>query len=431
MNATLQRPKGTQDIVPPQSTAWLHLLDTLSTTLLQAGYAYAATPIFEATALFERGVGDSTDIVNKEMYSFVKEERSLTLRPEGTAGLVRAYIENGLHRAPKPVKLFYHGPMFRYERPQEGRQRQFHQLGAEVLGSDSPAVDAELIALALDALTSLGLQETLTLELNTVGDAADRPRFVEAFSALVQPQLPQLCADCNRRFTQNPLRMLDCKVPTCHSYYQSEAVEAFLTQFEWSPEATEHFDTLTELLRGLNVPFTINRRMVRGLDYYTRTVFELSSNALGAQSAVCGGGRYNGLVEALGGPATPAVGWAVGLERLANLLAKTQAPPQATPVGPTYYVATGASTASVVQALRIAKALRAQQHTTVEVDLSQKPLGKQLAQASKRGAVHALLLTEEEAAKGHALLKHLATGEQHTVGLAALHTGQVTRVENP
>jgi histidyl-tRNA synthetase len=299
------------------------------------------------------------------------------------------------------------------------------------LGSDSPAVDAELIALALDALTTLGLQETLTLELNTVGDAADRPRFVEAFSALVQPQLPQLCADCNRRFTQNPLRMLDCKVPTCHSYYQSEAVEAFLTQFEWSPEATEHFDTLTELLRGLNVPFTINRRMVRGLDYYTRTVFELSSNALGAQSAVCGGGRYNGLVEALGGPATPAVGWAVGLERLANLLAKTQAPPQATPVGPTYYVATGASTASVVQALRIAKALRAQQHTTVEVDLSQKPLGKQLAQASKRGAVHALLLTEEEAAKGHALLKHLATGEQHTVGLAALHTGQVTRVENP
>jgi histidyl-tRNA synthetase len=399
-SSTVQRPKGTQDILPAQSHQWFGLLATAATVLESANYQRIDTPIFEATHLFERGVGDSTDIVNKEMYSFEKEGRSITLRPEGTAGVVRAFIEQGLHRAAKPVRLYYAGPMFRYERPQEGRQRQFHQFGCELLGLDTPQADAEAILQAMTVLEALEVQG-VELHLNTVGTPEDRVRFRDALKTVLAPHLPTLCEDCQRRFEQNPIRMLDCKVSTCKTLYNSEVVESFLQTFDWSVQAQESFKTLCDILTTLNIHYTINRRMVRGLDYYTGTVFELTSNQLGAQSAVCGGGRYNRLVETLGGPETPAIGWAMGVERLMKLATLHHAPVL------DYYVVTNRPAA----AFALAKQLRTL-GKRVEVDLTNKPFGKQLAQADKRNAVHAIILGDTEVAAEQVQVKTFATGEQ-------------------
>jgi histidyl-tRNA synthetase len=394
----IQRPKGTHDLTPDLSHAWKHLLDLAMGTLERANYKAIHTPIFEATDLFARGVGESTDIVHKEMYSFEKSSRRLTLRPEGTAGVARAFVENKLSQHGLPQRLYYFGPMFRYERPQEGRQRQFHQIGAELIGLDTPAADAESILLAWQVLNALGIGD-LRLELNTVGDPADRPRFRESLQALLKPHFQTLCPDCQRRFEQNPIRMLDCKVPTCRTIYTSTAVEDFLEHFTWSTEASEAFEALCHILNVNGVPFTINRRMVRGLDYYSRTVFEFVTERLGAQGTVCGGGRYNGLIEALGGPATPAIGWAMGVERLFKLMTHPEAPALDA------YIVTDCH----AEAFGFAEHLR-QQGLRVEVDLSSRPFGKQLQVASKRSARHVYTIGRQEVESGLIPFKNFETG---------------------
>lgn len=398
----LQRPKGTQDILPGDVSGWQHVESVTRQLFNQANYQELRTPIFEDTSLFARGVGETTDIVNKEMYTFEKGERSLTLRPENTAGVVRAYVENGMSRMPKPVKLFYIGPMFRYERPQAGRQRQFHQLGIEQFGLDSPAADAEVIILAMELFDTLGLKD-LNLEINNIGCLECREVFKTRFKALTEPFLPSLCESCQGRYHTNPLRMLDCKEAGCKQIYSQGEVAAFLEEDTTCEDCRTHFNTLKEILTTLSVPYVQNKRLVRGLDYYTRTVFEITCNHLGAQNAVCGGGRYNGLVESLGGPPTPAVGWAAGMERLISLL------PEKTASKPEYYIVSQ----EAAPALRVAQQLR-KQGLRVETDLTGKGFGKQFAQADKLGATWAVILGENEIAAGQITLKNLSSGEQST-----------------
>jgi histidyl-tRNA synthetase len=400
-SSTIQRPKGTQDLLGPAMSSW-HSLEALATqVLLQAGYNEIRPPILEHTELFMRGVGEGTDIVSKEMFAFERSDRSFCLRPEGTAGVVRAYIENGLHRWPKPVKLFYMGPMFRYERPQEGRQRQFHQLGCEVLGLDTPACDAEVIAMAMAVLNQVGVSDC-TLHINNVGEGEDRHRFATEFKAVVAPHLPNLCNDCTRRFEQNPLRMLDCKVPTCNTFYNGPVVSDFLETFRWNAESESAFEETVDLLRRMGHTVAINRRLVRGLDYYTRTVFEIvGGKGLGAQNTLCGGGRYNGLVETLGGPTTPAIGWAFGLERLAKVAVIPD------PASKLLYVVHD----DLVAAMTLAAPLRAA-GWQVELDTTGRPFGKQLQAADKRKALAALILGDTERQTGSVQLKCLADSQQ-------------------
>jgi histidyl-tRNA synthetase len=407
----LQRPKGTQDILFPDIQLWQDVEKLARQWFSVAGYQEIRTPVFEPTELYVRGVGDTTDIVNKEMYSFEMGERQLTLRPEGTAGVVRAYLQNGLSRWPKPVKLFYMGPMFRYERPQAGRQRQFHQLGVEVFGLDTPAVDAEVIVMAWQFLQQFKLKD-LTLEINTLGNEIDRAAFRKNLKVFLTSHLPALCSTCNQRFQKNPLRMLDCKVPTCREIYDSEPCTAFLkASMVTRPESIASFEALQSILQPLNVPFVQNYRLVRGLDYYTGTVFEISCKHLGAQNAVCGGGRYNGLVTALGGPETSAVGFGIGLERLIALLSQPEQ------VYPQYYIVSEAS----VQALALAQQLRRAGKFTL-LDLSGKSRSKQLAMADKSGAAFAIILedTPLDGPQSLVAIKNLKTGVQRSVALQEL-----------
>ena len=408
MPPKIQKPKGTQDITPKDVDAWQWLTQTAQETLEAANYKGFYTPIFEETALFQRGIGEGTDVVNKEMYTFEKGKRSLTLRPEGTASIVRGFVEHGLFREALPQRYYYCGPMFRYERPQEGRQRQFHQIGAELLGLNTAAADAEVILLAWETLQALGIQD-VRLELNTVGDPEDRPRFRESLRDLLRPRLGELCEDCQRRFEQNPIRMLDCKVPTCKAIYAEDAVTELLNDFQWSTEAEAAFAQLQTILRANGVPFTVNPRMVRGLDYYARTVFEFVTDRLGAQGTVCGGGRYNGLVEELGGPPTPAVGWAMGLERLSKLM---QAP-DARPLDA--YIVTDQH----AEAFKLAQVLR-QQGQRVEVDLSSRAFGKQMQTANKRGAQQVYTLGTQELETGLLTRKSFISGEQEQIAFASI-----------
>lgn len=404
--AALQRPKGTQDIFGEDIERWEYVESLCRLHLQNAAYQEVRTPIFEATELFERGVGEGTDIVNKEMYTFEKGDRRLTLRPENTAGVVRSYVEQGMSRWPKPVKLYYTGPMFRYERPQAGRQRQFHQIGIEMFGLDTPAADAEVILLAMRLFESLGLPN-LALEINNIGTVECRERFKTQFRALLEPFLPQLCEDCQTRFQTNPLRMLDCKQSGCKVMYARPEIQTFLETDFTSPECQAHFQGLIQILDALGIPYKRNPYLVRGLDYYTKTVFEITSTNLGAQNAVCGGGRYNNLVEELGGPGTPAVGWALGMERLMTLVGEL---PKRTL---DYYVVTDQH----ASAFQLAEALRKQDYK-VDVDLSGKGFGKQLERAVKLSARQVLILGEQEANAGTLQVKHLASNEQETVSQA-------------
>lgn len=399
----IQRPKGTQDIFPTDIARWQQVESVFRALMHRANYQEIRTPIFEDTELFKRGVGETTDIVNKEMYTFEKSDRSLTLRPEGTAGVVRSYVEQGMSRWPKPVKLYYLGPMFRYERPQAGRQRQFHQAGLELFGLDTPQADAEAIMLAMDLFQTLGLPN-LSLEVNNIGTAECREGFKAGLREKTTPFLSQLCTDCQTRYNTNPLRMLDCKVDSCKALYATPAIQNFLEQDFTSPECQEHFKTLTDILRGLNIPFQRNFRLVRGLDYYSKTVFEITSTHLGAQNAVCGGGRYNSLVEHLGGPPTPAVGWALGMERLVSLLPTPEQPPL------DYYLVSD----QPVAAFQLVQQLRAKNYR-VELNLSGKNFGKQIEAGVKSGATQLLLLGENEAAAGQVTVKTLATSEQTSI----------------
>lgn len=395
--------KGTKDIWGNEVDKWHFVENAMRDVFENANYKELRTPVFEATELFARGVGDSTDIVNKEMYTFDQKGRSLTLRPENTAGVVRAYIEHGMHRISPPVKLFYCGPMFRYERPQAGRQRQFHQVGVEVFGVENPACDAEVISTAIAFLNKIGLND-LELEINSLGCDKCRANFKEKLKEAIKPMLENFCDDCKMRYEKNPLRMLDCKSPECQNYLATEAVRQVINSEFICEDCQEHFSKLRTYLDALEIKYTVNRLLVRGLDYYNRTVFEIKSNSLGSQNAVCGGGRYDTLVQTLGGNATPAVGWAMGMERLMALI-----PDVAEQKIDAYIVCQ-----DLKETLKMAKILRNSGLKT-EFDMQGKNFSKGFEKALKSGAKFAIILGEEEIASNKVTVKNLLTKEQQTL----------------
>ena len=394
--------KGTKDILPQDVGEWHRLEKTALEIFSRYGYQEIRTPIFEATELFARGVGDTTDIVNKEMYTFEKSERSLTLRPENTAGVVRSFIENGMSRLSAPVKLWYKGPMFRYERPQAGRQRQFHQVGVEMFGIKEPTADAEVILLAINYLKALGLND-LEVELNSLGCPKCREEYKAKIKEVLKPEFDNLCEDCQTRYDKNPLRLLDCKVESCQAIFNKPEIKKVIFSDFLCEECAEHYSKLKSYLNKTNVKYTENKLLVRGLDYYNRTVFEIKSNDLGSQNAVCGGGRYDSLVKNLGGEDTPAIGWAMGMERLNALLPKVE------PEKLDGYIVSNCS----AEAFALAEELRAK-GKCVEFDLSNKKFTKQLEKASKV-ARFALILGEDEISQGKVSVKNLETSEQNTV----------------
>ncbi len=404
---TIKALRGTRDILPEEIGYWQRAEATAREILSRAAYREIRTPIFEETALFERGIGEATDIVGKEMYTFTdRKERSITLRPEGTAGVVRSFIENKLYSQGGVQRLWYTGPMFRYERPQAGRQRQFHQIGVEAIGTADPRADVEVIAIATDILQALGLKN-LHLALNSVGNSQDRQRYRQALVDYLTPYKEELDPDSRDRLTRNPLRILDSK----DQRTQEIALNAPKIYEYLDPDSQKHFEQVQTLLTDLGISYELNHRLVRGLDYYTHTAFEIISDDLGAQATVCGGGRYDGLVQELGGPETPAVGWAIGLERLIILLQQLDAT-QTTAID-FYVVSRG--TAAEHQALKIAQKLR-QSGFSVELDLSGSAFGKQFKRADRSGAEVCLILGDEEAANGTVQVKWLKTGQQEAIG---------------
>ncbi len=400
----IQALRGTRDILPGEIEYWQKIEECARNILNRANYQEIRTPIFEQTELFKRGIGEATDVVGKEMYSFnsKSENYSITLRPEGTAGVVRAYIQNSLHAQGGVQRLWYTGAMFRYERPQAGRQRQFHQLGLEVLGSADPRADVEVIAIATDILQTLGLKN-LHLDINSVGNTEDRQHYRQALVDYFTPYKDELDADSQERLTRNPLRILDSKDKRTQEIAQdAPSILKYLGAY-----SQQHFEQVQQLLTSLDIAYKVNPRLVRGLDYYTHTAFEIISDDLGAQATVCGGGRYNGLVSQLGGVETPAVGWAIGLERLTILLQQlSPLPPQLID----FYVVSKGDEAQA-QALKIAQKLR-QAGFSVELDLSGSGFKKQFARADRSGAIACLIIGEEEAASSSVKLKWMASKAQ-------------------
>jgi histidyl-tRNA synthetase len=409
--SSLQASRGTRDILSPEIAYWQQLESVARQILTQAAYSEIRTPAFEATELFARGIGETTDIVGKEMYTFSdRGDRSLTLRPEGTAGAVRAFIEHKLYAQGSVQRLWYTGAMFRYERPQAGRQRQFHQLGVEVLGSKDPRADAEVIAIASDFLTELGLQD-LVVDLNSVGSSEDRFVYREALVNYFTPYADELDLDSRDRLSRNPLRILDSK----DKRTQEIARDAPSILDYLSAESQRHFERVQALLQDLDIAFKLNPRLVRGLDYYTHTAFEIQSSHLGAQSAVCGGGRYDRLVAELGGPDTPAVGWAIGLERLVLLLQQNDQP-ASVPID-LYVVSRGEQAEG--KSLHVAQSLR-RAGFSVELDLSAAKFDKQLKRAGSSGAIAALIIGDAEVATGNLQLKFLASARQKAIALTEI-----------
>ena len=408
---TIKASRGTQDILPEAVRIWQQVEATAREILARSAYREIRTPIFEQTDLFERGIGEATDVVGKEMYTFQdRGDRSLTLRPENTAGVVRAFIEHSLYAQGGVQRLWYTGPMFRYERPQAGRQRQFHQLGVEVIGSRDPRADVEVMALATDMLQTLGLTG-LTLYLNSVGNPSDRQHYRDALVTYFTPFQAELDADSQERLTRNPLRILDSK----DERTQAIAKDAPSILDYLGDDSKQHFDRVQQLLTDLGIVYTLNPRLVRGLDYYTHTAFELVSQDLGAQATVCGGGRYDGLVGQLGGPDTAAVGWAIGLERLTLLLRQLQE--TSLPDLDFYLVSRGER--AEAQSAQLAQQLR-HQGFSVEVDLSGSAFGKQFKRADRSGAIACLVLGDAEAEAGTVNLKWLASGDQEAIAQAEL-----------
>ncbi|MEW6698077.1 MAG: histidine--tRNA ligase [Bacillota bacterium] len=407
------KPRGTNDILPGEVEKWQYLEELTRRVCKEYGYGEARTPIFEHTELFSRGVGETTDIVEKEMYTFIdRGDRSLTLRPEGTAATVRAYVENKMYALPQPVKLFYIGPMFRYDRPQAGRYRQFHQFGVEVFGTDSPSVDAEVIAMAMDIYERIGLKD-LELHINSVGCPECRPVLREKLQEHFRPHVEKLCTNCQGRFDRNPLRILDCKNEQCQEVgrHAPTTLDALCT------ECDSHFALVKGYLDAVGVQYIVNNRLVRGLDYYTRTAFEIMARDIGAQSSIGGGGRYNGLIEECGGPATPGIGFALGLERIL-LTAERQGITFPVTRGPAAFIAT-VGTGVESHAFRLLQELR-RQGVAAEKDYLARSLKAQMKYAGKLDARLVIILGEEEAARGVAVVRDMQAGEQQEVPLGEL-----------
>ncbi len=402
--------RGTKDIFGLEAAIWQGIVQKAKNVFTSAGFEEIKTPIFEATELFSRGVGDSSDIVNKEMYTFSvggadKTASSITLRPENTAGVVRAYIEHNLNRQSPPQKFWYFGPMFRYERPQAGRQRQFHQIGVEMFGIKEAAADAEAILCAVSFLKAIGLN-SLEVEINSLGCKKCKGEYRSSIKEVLAPYLEKLCDDCKMRYEKNPLRILDCKNEECQKILELEEVKKVIYKDYICDECKEHFEELKKYLDELNIKYSINKLMVRGLDYYNRTVFEIKSSALGSQSAVCGGGRYDTLVEMLGGSPTPAVGFAMGVERLYSLIEK---PLESDDLKLDYYIVS----TNTLEAMKLASKLR-EKNVKADYDMQKRKFSKQLEKAAK-AAKKAIILGEDEIEKGFYSVKDLKTGEQRRV----------------
>ena len=417
----LQSLRGMVDLLPEALQRWQTVESLAREHFGRSGFGEIRTPLLESTDLFCRGIGEGTDVVGKEMYSFSdRGDRSCTLRPEGTASVVRAALQHGL-LSQGAQKLWYAGPMFRYERPQAGRQRQFHQIGVEWLGPESARSDVEVIALAWDLLASLGVGG-LELELNSLGSAEDRQAYRSALVAWLEQRLEQLDEDSHARLSSNPLRILDSK----NKETQALLEQAPTLADALSPESRLRFEAVQQGLTALGIPYRLNPRLVRGLDYYSHTAFEITSDQLGAQATVCGGGRYDGLIAQLGGSATPAIGWALGMERLLLVLeAAAKADPNgmaARLVGssaPDAYVVNRGEQAETM-ALTLARGLRAA-GLTVELDGSGSAFGKQFKRADRCGARWALVLGDDEAARGEVRLKPLlGQGEEATWAVAEI-----------
>ncbi len=410
--SSLQAIRGTRDILPAESPLWATIEGLSRQVLDQFAYREIRTPIFEQTELFARGIGEATDAVGKEMYSFEdRGGRSIALRPEITAGLVRAFIQNKLFALGGVQRLWHLGPAFRYERPQAGRQRQFHQLDVEILGSRDPRADVEIIAIATQILNTLGLT-ALTLDLNSVGSGEDRQTYRDALVSYFTPYKNELDEDSRDRLTRNPLRILDSK----DKRTQEIVIDAPSLLDYLSDDSQRHFDGVQQHLTNLGIPFNINPRLVRGLDYYTHTAFEIQSSDLGAQATVCGGGRYDGLVAQLGGPDTPAIGFGMGLERLIILLEQMKRYSTA-PELDVYLISKGEK--AEFQSAQLATQLRKHGYS-VEVDLSGSAFGKQFKRADRSGAVIGLILGDAEAEAGKVQLKWLASGEQDELSQSEL-----------
>jgi histidyl-tRNA synthetase len=416
-----RRVKGTRDLLPPETGVWAALEETARRVFGLYGYQEIRTPLLEHTELFARTVGEATDIVGKEMYTFPdRRGRSLTLRPESTASVARAFVENGLHTGPLPVRLFYVGPHFRYERPQKGRYRQFHQIGAELLGDASPWADAELLLMLDRFLRELGFAD-LEVLLNTVGDAESRARYAEALRAFLAPHGERLSPESRRRLELNPLRILDSKDPADRELLAgAPALGDFLGE-----EAREHFATVRAALDRFGVRFQVSERLVRGLDYYTHTVFEIVSRELGAQDALVGGGRYDELVAELGGPRVPGIGFAIGEDRLVEAL-PAGSPARRGRRAPVVVLPVGAEPLGF--ALEVAEQLRGAGVPT-ELEVARRALRKSLDRAAKHGARWLVLIGEDELLSGEATLKDLASGASEGMSRESLVERLVDELE--
>lgn len=416
----IRKVKGVKDILPDEIPRW-HLVESVARRLAETyRFQEIRLPLLEMTELFARSIGGATDIVEKEMYTFPdRDGTSLSLRPEATAGAVRAYIEHQLGASPVVQKFYYLGPMFRHERPQAGRLRQFHQFGVEVFGCAEPQADVEVIALLWQFFSTLGLSD-LTLELNSLGEATDRQAYTARLREFLVRCTNHLCDHCRRRTTVNPLRVLDCKVSQCRAATE----DAPKLADHLGPRARAHFDAVCEGLSALGIPFTINPRLVRGLDYYTLTTFEVTCHRLGAQNAVGAGGRYDGLVESLGGPTTPAVGFAVGLERTVLALPASALPPRA----PLVYVASFGS-----------RGLSAGRHLLYELrslgvqsdtDYRAVSLKTHLKQAHRLGACLTVIVGDDEIAKGSVLVRDMKTKDQTEIPLPTAAKAIQARIQH-
>ena len=400
-------PKGTKDVLPSESYKWQYVEDMARDVARSFQLKEIRTPVFEHTELFNRSVGDTTDVVTKEMYTFKdKGDRSITLKPEGTAGVVRSFVENGMYNGVLPAKMYYIIPAFRYERPQAGRLREFHQFGVEVFGAKGAQTDAETILIADSLLKKLGLK--VQLFINSIGCPTCRAAYNKALKEFFAPHLDELCYDCKTRFEKNPLRLLDCKEEACKKV-NADAPKMLDYLCE---DCAKHFEDLKDCLALAGVEYQINPRIVRGLDYYTRTVFEFVSTSIGAQGTVCGGGRYDGLIEQLGGNPTPAVGFAAGLERLLMVMEQSGVEiPAPAPV--TVYIA-GMDGDCRKKAFALACALR-NNGTLVEIDHMDRSVKAQFKYADKLGAKFVAVIGGNELSEGVMNVKNMATGESERV----------------
>ncbi len=400
--------KGFNDILPGEVEKWQYIEATARRVFELYGLSEIRIPILEKTELFCRSIGDATDIVEKEMYSFVdKGENKVTMRPEGTASVMRAYVEHKMHALDPVARLYYMGPMFRYERPQKGRYRQFHQIGAEITGVAAPSVDAQVLTMLTHFFNELGLTEP-SLQINSLGCPCCRPVYREALKKFLMDRIDSLCEDCKRRYDTNPLRALDCKSAGCQ-----EATQGAPSMLDYlCGDCGAHFDQTRKYLELAGTPYAINKRMVRGLDYYTRTTFEMVTTLLGAQSAVAAGGRYDGLIAEIGGPQIPGIGFAMGVERVALLLAEKEFSRR-----PDLFIAAMGEEAHA-EAFRLMSALQ-RGGAAVEIDYEGKSLKSQMRRADKCNSRFTLIIGGDELSSGTAPLKNMDGGTQSEVPLSA------------